>query len=174
MEPAVHREGKTCYIFPDHFDRLGIILTLRQAYNLPLSAIRNLLEHFPAEHRNLIMERKFEIDELLDLAQMLKNGYQIKDLIMAKACDVLLQDLMSSSQTISAALEPGDTMRRLQEKLILGRPSPAPRVRPCAARSAGRASAAHRPRTAGITDGITEQAGNTRVIPRYYQILLEK
>ncbi|MFA5140654.1 MAG: hypothetical protein WC728_15605 [Elusimicrobiota bacterium] len=121
IEPPIQKDHKVCYIFPDHFNRMGIILTLRQAYSLPLAAIRDLLEHFPEEHHDLIMERKLEIEELLDTAKMLKNGYQLKDLMMAKAADVMLQDLMSSSQAVNAALEPGDTLRRLQEKLILAR-----------------------------------------------------
>lgn len=121
IPPPVEKDGKTCYVFPDHFDRMGNILTLRQAYGLPLAAIRDLLEHFPAEHQDLIMERKLELGELLDMAQMLKRGFQLKDLFMAKACDVMLQDLMSSKQAVNAALEPGDTLRRLQEKLVLAR-----------------------------------------------------
>jgi len=121
LEPPVKKDGKTFYIFPDHFDRMGIILTLRQAYNLPLATIRELIEHFPKDQHELIVERKFEIGDLLDLAKILKTGYGLKDLIMAKACDLLLQDLMSSSKTVSAALEPGDTLRRLQEKLLLAR-----------------------------------------------------
>lgn len=118
MDPPIQKDGKTCYVFPDHFDRLGMVLTLRQAYNLPLTTIRDLLNHFPQEHHELIVERKFEIGDLLDLAKMLKAGYGLKDLFMAKACDILLQDLMSSSQAVTAAVEPGDTLRRLQEKLI--------------------------------------------------------
>ena len=121
IDPPVIKDRKACFIFPDQFDRLGIILTLRQAYNLPLAAIRGLLERYPKEHHDLIMERNFAIEELLDLAKMLKNGYQLKDLIMAKASDVLLQDVMSSGATLNAALEPGDTLRQLQEKLILAR-----------------------------------------------------
>jgi hypothetical protein len=121
IDPPVMKDRKACFVFPDQFDRLGIVLTLRQAYNLPVAAIRELLERYPKEHHDLIMERKFGIEELLDLAKMLKKGYQLKDLIMAKACDVLLQDVMSSSTALNAALEPGDTLRQLQEKLILAR-----------------------------------------------------
>ena len=40
---------------------------------------------------------------------------------MAKACDVMLMDVMSSSKAVAAALEPGDTLRQLQEKLVLAR-----------------------------------------------------
>src|ERR1700681_4234286 len=34
IDPPVMKDRKACFIFPDQFDRLGIILTLRQAYNL--------------------------------------------------------------------------------------------------------------------------------------------
>lgn len=121
IEPPLKKDGKACYIVPDHFNRMAIILTLRQAYSLPLGAIRGLLERYPKENYDLLMERKFEISDLLDLAKMLKNGLGIGDLVMAKACDVMLMDVMSSSKAVAAALEPGDTLRQLQEKLVLAR-----------------------------------------------------
>lgn len=121
IEPPLKKDGKACYVVPDHFNRMAIILTLRQAYSLPLGAIRGLLERYPKENYDLLMERKFEISDLLDLAKMLKNGLGIGDLVMAKACDVLLMDVMSSSKATAAALEPGDTLRQLQEKLVLAR-----------------------------------------------------
>ena len=121
IEPPLKKDGKACYLVADHFNRMAIILTLRQAYSLPLGAIRGLLERYPKENYDLLMERKFEISDLLDLAKMLKNGLGIGDLVMAKACDVMLMDVMSSSKAVAAALEPGDTLRQLQEKLVLAR-----------------------------------------------------
>ena len=76
--------GKLCFVFPDQFDRLGFVLTLRQVYHLPLNAIRELDKHFPADCRHLVVERKLTIEELLDLAKMLPRGFAVKDLIMAK------------------------------------------------------------------------------------------
>lgn len=121
IEPPLKKDGKACYIVPDHFNRMAIILTLRQAYSLPLGAIRGLLDRYPKENYDLLMERKFEISDLLDLVKMLKSGLGIGDLVMAKACDVMLMDLMSSSKAVAAALESGDTLRHLQEKLVLAR-----------------------------------------------------
>ncbi len=121
IESPLKKDGKACYVVPDHFNRMAIILTLRQAYSLPLGAISGLLERYPKENYDLLMERKFEISDLLDLAKMLKNGLGIGDLVMAKACDVMLMDVMSSSKAVAAALEPGDTLRQLQEKLVLAR-----------------------------------------------------
>lgn len=122
LPPPVQKDDRqACYVFPDHFDRLGLILTLRQGYHLPLKAIQELLEHYPAEHYHLIIERKLSLEDILDLAKMLRHGFQIRDLIMAKTCDVMVQDALSSSQALSAATEPGDALRKLQEKAIIGR-----------------------------------------------------
>ena len=121
IEPPVKIDGEFCFVFPDHFDRLGIVLTLRQVYHLPLTAIRDLIEHYPREQYHLIMERKLELPDLLDLAKMIKAGYGLGDLTMAKACDLMLADMLSSNKALSAAVEPGDALRKLQETLILGR-----------------------------------------------------
>jgi len=121
IEPPVQAHSKACYVFPDHFDRMGVILTLRQAYHLPLTAIRELIDQFPRENYELLMERKLKISDVLDLTKMLKDGYGLGDLVMAKASDVLLMDLLSSSAALSAAAEPGDTLQKLQERLLLAR-----------------------------------------------------
>jgi hypothetical protein len=122
VPPPIQKNGhKACYVFPDHFDRLGVILTLRQGYHLPLKAIQQLLEHFPAEANHLIMERKLSIEELLDLAKMLPKGYGVNDLIMAKTCDLMVQDALSSNRALSAATEAGDALKKLEEKTILAR-----------------------------------------------------
>jgi DNA-binding transcriptional MerR regulator len=121
IEPPVKVDGKVCFVFPDQFDRLGIVLTLRQAYHLPLNAIRDLLKHYPHEQYHLIMERKLTLSDLLDLAKMIKAGYGLGDLTMAKACDMMLEDVLPSSKALSAAVEPGEALRKLQEKVILGR-----------------------------------------------------
>jgi hypothetical protein len=57
MQPPVKVDGKLCFVFPDQFDRLGIVLTLRQVYHLPLSAIRDLIEHYPREQYHLVTAR---------------------------------------------------------------------------------------------------------------------
>lgn len=121
IQPPVQVQGKAYYVFPDHFDRMGLILTLRQAYNLPLTAIRKLVDRFPRANYELLMERKLKISDVLDLAKMLKGGYGLADLVMAKASDVLLMDLLSSSAALSAATESGDTLQKLQEKLLMAR-----------------------------------------------------
>jgi DNA-binding transcriptional MerR regulator len=121
LPPAVKKNGKSCYVYPDQLDRIGFILTLRQAYHLPLNTIRELDKHFPADARHLVLERKLAIAELLDLAKMLPRGFEVKDLVMAKTCDFMVQDTLSPSRALSAAVEPGEALRRTEESAILSR-----------------------------------------------------
>lgn len=121
LPPAVKKDGKTCYAYPDQLDRIGFILTLRQGYHLPLNTIRELDKHFPADARHLVLERKMTIEELLDLAKMLPRGFAVKDLVMAKTCDLMVEDALSSSRALFAAGEPGDALRQTEEGAILTR-----------------------------------------------------
>lgn len=121
LPPAVKKDGKTCYAYPDQLDRIGFILTLRQAYHLPLNTIRELDRHFPADARHLVLERKMTIEELLDLAKMLPRGFAVKDLVMAKTCDLMVEDALSPSRALFAAGEPGDALRQTEESAILTR-----------------------------------------------------
>lgn len=113
--------GKLCFVFPDQFDRLGFVLTLRQVYHLPLNAIRELDKHFPADCRHLVVERKLSIEELLDLAKMLPRGFAVKDLVMAKTCDLMVEDTLSPTRAVLAAVEPGEALRKAEETAILSR-----------------------------------------------------
>ena len=121
LPPAVKKDGKTCYVYPDQLDRLGFILTLRQVYHLPLNSIRELDKHFPADARHLVLERKMTIEELLDLAKMLPRGFAVKDLVMAKTCDLMVEDTLSPSRALFAAVEPGEALRQTEESAILSR-----------------------------------------------------
>jgi len=47
IAPPIMKDGKACCVYPDHFERMATILTLRQGYHLPLKTIRELLDHFP-------------------------------------------------------------------------------------------------------------------------------
>lgn len=118
---AIKKDGKTCYAYPDQLDRIGFILTLRQSYHLPLNTIRELDKHFPADARHLVLERKMTIEELLDLAKMLPRGFAVKDLVMAKTCDLMIEDALSPSRALFAAGEPGEALRQTEEGAILTR-----------------------------------------------------
>jgi|CXWL01.1.fsa_nt_gi DNA-binding transcriptional MerR regulator len=121
LPSPIKKDGKTCYVYPDQLDRIGFILTLRQAYHLPLNIIRELDKHFPADARHLVLERKMTIAELLDLAKMLPRGFAVKELVMAKTCDLMIEDALSSSRALLAAVEPGEALRQTEESAILSR-----------------------------------------------------
>jgi DNA-binding transcriptional MerR regulator len=121
IELPVQIGRRTCYVFPHDFDRLAIVLILRQEYHLSLGAIRDLLAHYPREHYRLLIERKLSVEDLLELAQMLKKGYRVGHAIMAKAFDAMLTDLLPSDEALVAAKEPGEALGKLQEGLLLAR-----------------------------------------------------
>ena len=122
LSPPVHRNGsKDHYVYPDHFEGFMFILTLRRVYHLPLKAIRQILEHLPADMRHVVTARKLSTEDLLDLAKMMPKGFTVKDLVMAKACDMMLEDVLPSGQALIAATEPGNALQDLEEKLMLGR-----------------------------------------------------
>lgn len=118
LEPSVHVQGKSCYVFPHDFDRMGVVLILRQHYHLSLDAIRNLLARYPRRNYNLIINRRLAVEDLLDLAQMLSGGYGVNHVVMGKASDALLLDL-----DIPEGAARGDLhgVLEAQGKLLLGR-----------------------------------------------------
>ncbi len=123
LPAPVHRTGDKAdyYVYPDHLELLGTILTLRKAYHLPLETIKELLEKVPQDEHHVMTARVLSTADLLDLAKMGAAGFGLKDVVMAKACDVMLQDILPSSQALALATEPGNALQSLEQKLILGR-----------------------------------------------------
>ncbi len=109
------------YVYPDHLELLGTVLTLRKAYHLPLETIKEVLERVPKDYHHVLAARVLSTADLLDLAKMGAAGFGLKDVVMAKACDVMLQDVLPSSQALTMATEPGNALQTLEEKLILAR-----------------------------------------------------
>lgn len=118
LEPPVHAQGRPCYVFPHDFDRLGVVLILRQHYQLPLDAIRSLLARYPRKNYNLIINRRLAVEDMLELARMLGEGYGVGHMAMGKASDALLLDLavpeVSAAEDLQGAL-------KTQGKLLLDR-----------------------------------------------------
>ena len=121
LPPPVERNGQALYVFPDHFEILLLVLNLRRHYHLPLAVIQDLLKHLSPEHYHLILDHKLALDELLDLSKMLPKGFELKDLIIAKSCDTMIQDLLPSTQAVMAAMEPGEKLEKTENDLILKR-----------------------------------------------------
>jgi DNA-binding transcriptional MerR regulator len=121
LPPPVRKDGRACYIYPDQVETVGLVLVLRKGYHLPLGAIRDLVKHIPADRRHLVLERKLTIEELLELSKVLPRGFAVEDLIMAKTCDLMVEDTLSPAKALLAATEPGDVLRKTEEAAILGR-----------------------------------------------------
>jgi hypothetical protein len=118
LEPPVQVQGKPCYVFPHDFDRLGVVLILRQHYHLSLDAIRSLLARYPRKNYDLIINRRLPVADMLELARMLGEGYSVGHMAMSKASDTLLLDL--AVPEASAAEELPGTLKA-QGKLLLDR-----------------------------------------------------
>lgn len=93
IEPPVRAGRRACFVFPRDFDRLAIVLILRQDYHLPLETIRTLLTAYPREHYGLLIERKLSVEDLLELVKMFALGFGVRHAVMAKAFDAALLDL---------------------------------------------------------------------------------
>lgn len=119
--PPVQKDGKACFVFPDHFDLVLFLLKLRRHYHLALREIRSLAQHMPRKDYHLVVEQKLSLEALLDLSKKLPKGFGAADLVMAQTCDLMLEDLLPSSEALLAATEPGDKLRKLQEEKILAR-----------------------------------------------------
>lgn len=118
LEPPVQVQGKPCHVFPHDFDRLGVVLILRQHYHLSLDAIRSLLARYPRKNYDLIINRRLAVADMLELARMLGEGYGVGHMAMSKASDALLLDL--AVPEVSAANELRGALKA-QGKLLLDR-----------------------------------------------------
>lgn len=119
--PTERDEKKELYVYPDHFEQVAIILTLRYNYQLPLRAIQQVIEHFPGGLFHVITSRKLTTEQLLDAAKMLPDGYEPKDIFLAKACDAMLEDVLPADQALAAATEENNGLQSIEEQLILSR-----------------------------------------------------
>lgn len=118
LEPPVRVQGKSCYVFPHDFDRLGVVLILRQHYHLSLDAIRGLLARYPRKNYNLIINRRLAVEDMLELSRILGEGYGVGHMAMSKAGEALLLDLtvpeVSGKEELQGAL-------KAQGRLLLDR-----------------------------------------------------
>ena len=119
--PVKMDSHEVCYVYPDHFEWVAAVLTLRRVYHMPLTTIQALLAGFPHDQFHLIIERKLSVEDLLDLAKMMPRGFAVKDVLMAKASATMLQDLLPSSQALLLATEPGQALFDHEEQLLLAR-----------------------------------------------------
>lgn len=90
LPPPVHKGGHVSYYLnPEHTQRLGVLLHLRDKLRMQLKDIREVLDSYPAEYYNLILNGVLTDDELLDFPALLKAGFKLKDVVFYKVADML-------------------------------------------------------------------------------------
>jgi len=90
LPPPVHRGGHVSYYLnPEHTQRLGALLHMRDKLHMQLKDIREVLDVFPADYYHLILSGVLADDELLDFPVLLKEGYNVKDVVFYKITEML-------------------------------------------------------------------------------------
>jgi len=90
LPPPVHKGGHVSYYLnPEHTQRLGVLLHLRDKLRMQLKDIREVLDSYPAEYYHLILNGVLTNEELLDFPALLKAGFKLKDVVFYKVAGML-------------------------------------------------------------------------------------
>ena len=80
--PPIHKGGHiSYYLNPEHTERLGVVLYLRDKLHMPLQSIRKVIENYPADYYRLILNGVLTEDELLNFPALLNAGFKAKDVV---------------------------------------------------------------------------------------------
>lgn len=89
MPLPIHKGGfKSYYLHPEHVNWLGVIVHL-QSRHLPLREIRAIMHKVPERYHRFITSDILWGEEALHAAVLVDQGFQIRDIIYRKACDLL-------------------------------------------------------------------------------------
>jgi hypothetical protein len=90
LPPPIHKGGHVSYYLnPEHTQRLGVLLHLRDKHRMQLKDIRKVLDSFPSEYYHLILNGVLTGDELLDFPALLKADFKLKDVVFYKIAGML-------------------------------------------------------------------------------------
>jgi len=90
LPPPIHKGGHVSYYLnPEHTQRLGVLLYLRDKLRMQLKDIRKVLDSFPAEYYHLILNGVLTGEELLDFPALLKADFKLKDVVFYKVAGML-------------------------------------------------------------------------------------
>ncbi|MFC1522847.1 hypothetical protein ACFL6Y_10610 [Elusimicrobiota bacterium] len=85
MPPPIFKGGHVAYyLYPEHVERLAIVMQLREKYYMPLQKIADILEHLPREHYPLIARGQLTAQDIADSAHYMARGYGLRDVIFFK------------------------------------------------------------------------------------------
>ena len=90
LPPPIHKGGHVSYYLnPEHTQRLGVLLYLRDKLRMQLKDIRKVLDTYPAEYYHLILNGVLTGEELLDFPALLKADFKLKDVVFYKVAGML-------------------------------------------------------------------------------------
>jgi len=96
MPLPVYKDRHTAYYhFPDDYERLGVIWTLRSKFFFPIERIRWLLKEISTDMYPMIMDWDESPQALLDVIAMEKVGFEPEDFDRYSAAKSLLGDEMT-------------------------------------------------------------------------------
>ncbi len=88
----VYKERHTAhYVFPDHYERLAVIWTLRSRFFFPIGLIRSVLKEISEDHYGLIIDWDENPEALMDTIMMLKQGFEYEDVALYRETKILFK-----------------------------------------------------------------------------------
>lgn len=90
LPPPIHKGGHVSYYLnPEHTQRLGVLLYLRDKLRMQLKDIQKVLDSYPTEYYHLILSGVLTGEELLDFPALLKADFKLKDVVFYKVAGML-------------------------------------------------------------------------------------
>ncbi len=95
----VYKDRHTAYyLFPDYYERLGVVWTLRSKFAFPIPMIRTLLTEIDEDWYSLIMDWDESSEALLDIIMLDKVGFAKEDFDLYSASKGMIGDEVVSLQ----------------------------------------------------------------------------
>ena len=95
----VYKDRHTAYyLFPDYYERLGVVWTLRSKFSFPIPMVRTLLTEIDADLYPLIMDWDESAEALLDIIMLDKVGFAEEDFDRYSASKGMIGDEVVSLQ----------------------------------------------------------------------------
>lgn len=116
MPLPVYKDRHTAYYrFPEDYERLGVIWTLRSKFYFPIELIRSLLEQIPPDMYVVITDWDKSPQALLDMIAMDKSGFEPEDFDRYAAAKSLLGN--EETRFLVRDYSPSETKKALLKKL---------------------------------------------------------
>lgn len=116
MPLPVYKDRHTAYYrFPEDYERLGVIWTLRSKFYFPIELIRSLLEQIPPDMYAVISDWDESPQALLDMIAMDKAGFEPEDFDRYAAAKSLLGN--ETTRFLDRDHSPSETKKALLKKL---------------------------------------------------------